>query len=647
MKIWLKRGVLHLILACELALAADVVLILLGKTISISLFFPCLFGLWLLLLLTVRIDPRKLCVLAVAVPLVFAACGLSAFGVWKNRSKTMDYVAVDTGKSDLYGGKTVMAIVPHEDDDINIAGGVLEQYTAYGSEVYVVFITNGDFYGIGETRIAEALGAASFMGIPEDHVIFLGYGDQWKAGGPHIYNAGDNEAMVSVAGLTHTYATAEHPAYRENVPYTRSNLLADIRSVILEYRPDVILCSDYDFHVDHKAMSLLFEEAMGVILRENPAYTPAVLKGYAYNSAWNARSDFYARNILSTEDVFAEPYNQWPQTYRWEERVRMPVAADTLSRSLLHSKAYAAMGFYASQDAVKMASSVVNGDKVFWQRRTDSLLYTAAVETSSGAADLLRDFKLYDTKNVLSGAPPYDGTWIPSAEDAEKTVTVVFDHPRDVYEVVLYDHPSPEDNVLNAIIAFDNGAVLETGALTAGGSASSILMEQTDVLSFTITLETVEGTNAGLTEVEAFARADKAPFSFLKLTDEDGHFAYDYVMDASGRDAFSLYAFGDALPKLTAENYTLIVDNDRCTGEILDGVVSLRCPAGEACVLTLASREDPDLSDSIYVQNPNLWQRAGMACAQTVEQMLYEYDRIHLAESIAFVRVWKVVKSVL
>ena len=46
-----------------------------------------------------------------------------------------------------------MILVPHEDDEINLAGGVIEEYLKHGSEVYVVFSTNGD----GDERFETGL----------------------------------------------------------------------------------------------------------------------------------------------------------------------------------------------------------------------------------------------------------------------------------------------------------------------------------------------------------------------------------------------------------------------------------------------------------------------------------------------------------
>ena len=37
-------------------------------------------------------------------------------------------------KIELYGNKSVLAIVPHQDDDINLMGGIIEEYLKYKSD---------------------------------------------------------------------------------------------------------------------------------------------------------------------------------------------------------------------------------------------------------------------------------------------------------------------------------------------------------------------------------------------------------------------------------------------------------------------------------------------------------------------------------
>ena len=95
----------------------------------------------------------------------------------------------------------------------------------------------------------------------------------------------------------------------------------------------MIFCVDYDENIDHRAVTMFFDEALGEILTAAPDYDPLVLKGFTYSTAFHAPADFYdSVNLLSTVNPDGERMENG--VYLWENRVRLPVAADGLSRSL-------------------------------------------------------------------------------------------------------------------------------------------------------------------------------------------------------------------------------------------------------------------------------------------------------------------------
>ena len=578
---------------------------------------------------------------AVTFCVVLAAGGALYFAGsrhWNPLAGSLAYQVADSGKEGLYAGKSVMLIVPHEDDDVNVAGGVLEAFVEYGSDVRVVFVTNGDYYGKGETRIREAISYCGYIGIPEDRVFFLGYGDQWSGDGPHLYNAPPGAVRQSFAGNTATYGTPGHPAYRDGSAYTVDNLLFNLQSILLEYRPDVILCSDYDTHIDHRAVSLAFDKAMGNILRSGAGYTPVVLKGFSYSTAWHAPEDYYTLNLLSTQKTseFEDP--QSLRIYRWEDRVRLPVSAALLSRSLLNSPFYTGMKLYDSQNVTLQAARVINGDKVFWQRRTDSLCYGAKIRTSSGNGALLNDFMLIEDRDLLRNlAVPCDGTWVPEAGDEAPTVTVTFPEKTDVERIVLYDSPAADQNILNARIRFDDGTLVETGPLDPNGAASAIVVNKTGVSGFQILLTQTEGDRAGLSEVEAFRGPAADSPSFIKLMDKDGNFAYDYCLEESGEACFFLYTWGEGR-EFTPENYTVHCVNKRIRAKIGDGKLSVFCPYGAEGTVTVTSTTG-EFRDSVYLRNPiSAWRQWARTCQERDASFDYSLQGLR---NMVVCRVWQ------
>ena len=612
-----------------MTMLADLVLVANFRALSMVRFAAVFFG-SLVLCFLISAMGGKTCRIVMGA-LSAAVWMLLAAGIlcWNDVSRDAAYVSVDNGKAKLYADQRVMLLVPHQDDDINVLGGVMEEYTKYGSEVYVVFSTNGDYEGLAEVRSREAVEAMEAMGVPEDHVIFLVYGDQWDPEGPHIYNAEPGAVLTSVFGRTETYGTDQYGVYREGRAYTIDNFLEDIEDVILEYRPDVLYCIDYDYRIDHKALMLSFEKVMGRILKEHQDYRPRVLKGYAYGTAWEAEADYYEENLASTRNLFAEPYLQQPQVYRWEDRVRLPVHGENLSRSLVRSRAYALLSIYESPKAGLLAGRVYNSDKVFWERRTDSLCFGADITATSGRPELLHDFMLLDNFHLTDTIDePYDGVWVPDAGDTDRQITVTFRQPEAVNMVSLYDHPDPHKNVKNAVITFDDGYNVQTGPLDPGGAETRIPVDRKEVTSFTVTLLETEG-EAGLTEVAAYA-ADVPAMPFVKIMDRSENFLYDYWISPDGYQEFLLYTSGE-VPGASAEYYDLSCSNDRCIVFWQEDRIAVECPVGESCEIAVSSK-DGGVSDTVFLRNPGrgerVWTQFWLRAEETV-MGLCENQRLH------------------
>lgn len=632
---------IFLALAAELCLLADYVLLFSAVYLPMRRFHLICIGIlaavFLLVLCSRKAAKWLLIVLTVLI------CLSCIFLQWfYHRSQSEDfpeklaYHEVDSGKEALFGGKNILLMVPHQDDDLNVLCGVIDEYIRYGSDLTVAFMTNGDYSGLGEVRIREALNLYEYLGVPEDHVVFLGYGDAVHTQDYHIYNAPAEEVIASHIGKTETYGIEGHPPFRPGHTYTRENLYTDIRDLILAVRPDVIFCVDFDTHEDHRACSLLLEQAMGEILRTEPDYTPAVYKGFAYTTAWEAEHDFFSLNITATKDIYHNSMAiQSPPLYRWADRIRFPVCAGTLSRSLQASGQYRELQFYHSQSAVINAPSVINGDKVFWKRSTDSLCRQAALTASSGDPALLNNFMLLDTRKISDlHYDPFDGVWSPDEGDEEKTVTVRLDSPSVVHEVVLYDSPDGDSNILNAEIRFDNGTAIETGPLDTHGAPTRIPVESSGAVSFfQIRLLSTEGNRPGLTEIEAFSEYREPEATFLKLMDPDGNFAYDYILGLGGTQSFRLYSDG-SIPELSADHYEVSCDNaSACTAEILDGVLRISCKRGQNAIVTIRLKGST-LADSIFVQNPSFRNRLDVALAQKLELIRMEdYELLHLSKA--------------
>lgn len=618
-----------LILSASLLLLMDCYALWTQQTHRLSRFGIELVSLMALFALLFRKRPATL----LKASLVFLGCICAAFLavglIWHRFYTSSDFPSIDNGKQQLYAGKRVMVIVPHEDDELNLISGVLNEYVRYGSEVYPVFVTNGDYYGNAETRMKEALSVLGRIGVSSEHTIFLGYGDKYQEDGPHIYNAEPGQVLTSHIGYSATYGTSAHAAYREGRSYTSDHFLEDIHDVIWEYRPDVLFCSEHEEHPDHKAVSLAFEKVMGLLLREHPEYRPLVFKGCTYASAWHAPSDFFTLNLLSTQAS-----QETPTVYHWEERVRLPVWDGSLAHSLMRCETAKELSLYTSQGAYDRADSIINGDKVFWSRDTHSLCYQADIQVSSGDGSLLNNFMLLDNQDVTEKHRiPADGTWIPT--DAEKNATVAFPEPQAIACIRLYDNPSADNNVLRCVITFSDGSSLTCGPLPSQGAALTIPVEKTGITWFSVRLAETAGDNAGLTEIEAFSTQPSSGLRNLKLMDAQGDFLYDYCM--AGEDTMTIQTYYEGLTNAEIQALTVHVDNPNCTVSIQDGVVALTCPKGSNTILTVGL-EETDLSDTIRVRHPRSLTRRFQTGMRLLDEALYSRYIDYLNDPASFLQ---------
>lgn len=521
--------------------------------------------------------------------------------------------------ADFFAEKNVLFIVPHQDDDVALAGGVAEQYVHAGSKVSIVFVTNGDSDGLQETRAQEALAATEKMGV--ENVFYLGYGDGWQGMDfgqthiGHIYNSPDDSLVwTSAIGNRQTQETALIPCF-QSVPYTRENYANSIQSLILDLRPDVIYATDYDAHSDHRATSLFFEEAMCQILREDDTYRPTVFKGFCYRTAWYSYYDFAdSLNLISTvEPPERDTEVDMPQ-YPWSGRVRLPLLSTGLNRLLTKTSVYAQLREYPSQGATSQTGAIANGDRVYWQRNTNSLLYHADFLVGQTPAPKLNDFKLMDSDNIQSQTA--DSGIVP----IDAPVTITLPSPIDIKVLALYDDPRAENQILAGYILLPDGTTVGFGALNNNGSATYIPLPDSTISSLTLYITQWEGT-PGLTEVEAYSSDVTAPApkpEYFMFVDEQDNFVYDYYVDDVSQ-SFSLYTYPhNALVDYDA--FQIIQSgSDACSYTFENGVLTVNCPEGAQCDITVTYE---DITCSMAFSNPGKLSAWLMETLQAVDYSL-------------------------
>lgn len=585
----------------------------------------------------VKRKKKKRAVLIVLMALVLAV--LAVVCVYETELNKLDSNdGVDNSFYDSqFKNKKVMVIVPHEEDDLLISGQVLPPMYKNGADVRVVFATNGDKRVSAYTRQSEACNALEKLGIPREKVIFLGYPD-----GTQLYVG--KKAFSFSSGWDHTYAGKGFKDYHfdrfgTHAKYTAENMVDDIESVVLEYRPDYILAIDFDTHTDHRGVSISFEKAMERILKKESGYTPKVLKCFGYSLAWKSKPDFYALNIKSTVMQDREKNNDpsyetdVPQ-YRWNNRVRLPIDKKSLSHSILRCSEYKALSEHLSQYAYCYSERIINGDSVYWNRRTDSLTYNADISVSSGDASLLNDFRLIGVGNRTAGLHVKLENCVSRFDknDAQKTVTVKFDSPKTVSCVSLYDNFGLNSNILGGVITFSDGSKVEVPALNADGSETRVVFEpKHNITSFTFKVTEYEGV-AGLDEIEAFENADyDMGFSLIKLKNADtDDYIYNYLITP---DEKSLN-LGVYLSNPNAGYTIKIIEGDSVK---LEGNTLVFDDDFEKCTVRAELNGDPSTYDQIIVKRLSERELKSYESFEKVNKTVFKIDTLRLKMKNLFV----------
>jgi LmbE family N-acetylglucosaminyl deacetylase len=481
--------------------------------------------------------------LTVSCPAIVSACGL-----WNS-----DYVSTKDSffYSDFIAGKKVLVFVAHEDDEVSLAYGVIDAFIQAESDVTVAFSTNGDAWCSGDVRVSESIKAEEFMGVSKENIILLGYGDHMM---PPFFIGHAKTVRKSEAGYLKTYGVEGIKDYHslcfgETATYTRENFEGDIYTLIMNLRPDIIFVSDTDFHIDHVAVSQSFDRVMGTILRENVEYQPMVFKGFCYDYAWYGNADFYQSVMLqSTQPSWnAASYHT---SYTWSERVRFPLPNEYLSYTLRGSKLHALLLSYQSQDAVSHQNNLTNGDRIFWQRRTDVLW--ANVTATSGNASLLQDFVLGDTMEA-----PLENCWMPDHEDTSPAIKFTWSSPQVLSELVFYDAPSPAGDIRKIQISDDSGYSIDFELLNGTGEPCRLTLDGHPVQILTIRILESEGSPIGFSEIEILPKQNNIT-QWIHLMDQDMNFIYEYTYPANQTMELFLYGY----PKTPVQAIASIIEKE-------------------------------------------------------------------------------------
>ncbi|MBI3998788.1 MAG: PIG-L family deacetylase [Armatimonadetes bacterium] len=264
--------------------------------------------------------PRSRVLALTTLVVTLAYLGMGLFTTSRVRGSTLEPFPEPTPE-DRY-----LIVAAHADDELLAAGGLIQRAHSVGAQVWVVFGTNGDgnrlaaaitsrrplprpadFIAEGMLRQREALQALGRLGVPPDHVFFLGYPDRglWQLASPRR-----DPTRPYVSPFTKASASPYRMAFRPNAPYTGKDLLHDLGTILTVIRPTVVLTHHpADRHSDHQALYQFVRQAIRAV--DYREHQPPRLYTYLVH-AW----DFPRPFRYAPEAPLLPPKSMWEST-RW------------------------------------------------------------------------------------------------------------------------------------------------------------------------------------------------------------------------------------------------------------------------------------------------------------------------------------------
>jgi LmbE family N-acetylglucosaminyl deacetylase len=268
---------------------------------------------------------------------------------------------------------STMIIVPHQDDEILISGGLLYQLQEQGNPVEVVMVTNGDYecedQTKGKARLRESIRGLEVLGIAREQLTILGYAD---TGMPekdsfigHLFAEKDEKKVYFSSCGSQTYGLEDYPEFHmqrwgTHADYTRSMIKEDIKTVIEEQKPqNIITTSIFDQHGDHAALFRFVTEILDEL--ESEGYRPDLYCGLVHScdgdEAWPQRDSGTfdcPKKLEETSD------------YRWEDRIVLALPKALKDRKL---KALQEYEIALEPNAIDFLMAFIKDEEIFWKIR--------------------------------------------------------------------------------------------------------------------------------------------------------------------------------------------------------------------------------------------------------------------------------------
>ena len=223
--------------------------------------------------LGIKVKKYKKVFLVVFLVWGFWTFGLGFLGGWLLNKGSLDKFP------EISEGERVLVLAPHIDDETIGAGGVIQRAKERGALVKIVYLTNGDdnflsvvkedktfrlspeeFVALGQERMKEGEAATKILGLEEKDLIFLGFPD---LGLLPMFSRNFSGEKPYVSLATKFNHNPYRGTYKQGEIYAGENVVADLKEIILDFQPTMIIVSHpRDQHPDHRATYFFLEKTL-------------------------------------------------------------------------------------------------------------------------------------------------------------------------------------------------------------------------------------------------------------------------------------------------------------------------------------------------------------------------------------------------
>jgi LmbE family N-acetylglucosaminyl deacetylase len=237
---------------------------------------------------------------------------------------------MDLSTLSLSGHTRMLVLAPHCDDETLGAGGIIQAAIRQNIQVQVVIATNGDgylfatmqefhriyprsqdFIRMGNLRQQESLSALKILGVPAADVVFLSYPDR---GLPALWN----QHWLATAPYRSQYSAASRSpyaiTYNPQAVYAGEDLLADLKTILTNFRPDLVIYPHPDdVHPDHWGLSVFTRLALAERTHQDPSFHPDAFAYLIHRPDFPSPTGLHPNASLTPPNPVAQIFPHWSE----------------------------------------------------------------------------------------------------------------------------------------------------------------------------------------------------------------------------------------------------------------------------------------------------------------------------------------------